>query len=288
MAPPGPARSRGPLIAIVGVVIIVVVAVLGYGAVGYAYSQGRLNSAKDSYNGVVDHVNKYTDAMNALTTKLTSTNLSTATTAELQQSKTAMTQFVTSSQQAQGQIGTDDATLAKAGDDLQQNSWLTAINKSEMDKATTRIGHLRKALSDAKVVTADYVQLGTFYEAFYDMLIDFDAIGSQSSASGLSAAVAKIKTDVTKAISLDKAPGLPPEMDAFLKDVQTTANDFTTLLAAIAAGDQAATDAATAAVQKDATKLDAYDFNKMGDAIDAFYKPMIDDYNSEVDKANKT
>lgn len=277
-----------PIIAIVAAVIIVIVALLGYAGVGYAYSQGRLSSAKDAYNGVVDHVNKYTDAMNALTTKLTKADPSTATTADLQQTRTAVAQFVTTSQDAQGKIGPDEASLAKASGDLQQNQWLTAINKSQIDKSTTRIGHLRKALGDARVVTADYVQLGTFYESFYDMLIDFDTIASQSGTSGLSTAVAKIKTDVDKAISQDKAPGLPPDMDAFLKDVQATANDFMTLLNALAAGDQAGADAANAAVQKDGTKLDGYDFNKITSSINAFYKPMIDDYNAEVDKANNT
>ena len=280
--------GRGPLVAIVLVVVIVVVALLAYAGVGFAYSQGRLSSAKDAYNGVVDHVNKYTDAMNALTNNLTKTNLSTATTADLQQTRTAVAGFVSTSQDAQGRIGPDDDSLSKASNDLQQNSWLTAINKSEIDKTTTRIGHLRKALGDAKVVTADYVQLGTFYESFYDMLIDFDAIGSQSNASALSAGVAKIKTDVGKAISQDKAPGLPADMDSFLKDVQKTADDFTALLNAAAAGDQAGADAANTAVQNDATKLDAYDFNKIASSIDAFYKPMIDDYNAEVERANNT
>jgi len=277
-----------PIVGIVAAVVLVVVALLAYAGVGYAYSQGRLSSAKDAYNGVVDHVNKYTDAMNSLTDKLTKTNPSTASSAELQQTRTAVAQFVTSSQDAQAKIGPDDSSLAKASGDLQQNQWLTAINRSEIDKANARIGHLRKALGDAKVVTADYVQLGTFYESFYDLLIDFDAIGAQSGTSGLGAAVDKIKTDVGKAISQDKAPGLPTDMDAFLKDVQTTANDFTTLLNALASGDQAGAEAANAAVQKDGTKLDSYDFNKITSAIDAFYKPMLDDYNAEVDKANSS
>src|ERR1700758_5414691 len=94
-------RSMAPIIAVVAVVVLVVVALLAYAGIGYAYSQGRLSSAKDAYNGVVDHVNKYTDAMNSLTDKLTKTNPSTASSADLQQTRTAVAQFVTSSQDAQ-------------------------------------------------------------------------------------------------------------------------------------------------------------------------------------------
>jgi hypothetical protein len=290
MAPPRPRRSMGPLIAIIAVVVIIVVGVLGYAVGGYVYSQGRLNSASKAYNAVVDHENSYTDTITSLSGKMTNVDVN-ATTAQLQQNKTLVTQFTTSSQHAAGQIDGDEASLAKADTDLRANSWLTAISKSEIDKADTRIGHVRKALADAKQITADYVQLGTFYQSFYDLLLDFDAISNAATAqdvNAIAAAVAKVKTDATKAISQDKAPGLPPEMDGFLQVVQTTANDFTTLLAAAAAHDQAGADAATAKVDADASKLDTFDFGKMGDAIAAFYKPMIDDYNSEVDKANNT
>ena len=281
----------GPLIAIVAVVVIVVVALLGYGVVGYAYSQGRLNSARNAYNTVVDHENKYTDAMNTFESKMTNSDINSATTTQLQQKKTLVTQFVSDSQQALTQIGSDDSSLTKADSDLKTNSWLTLINKSEIDKASTRISHMHKALADAKTVTTDYVQLGTFYSAFYDVILDEDAVGTAANAqslTGIAGAVAKIKTDVAKAIPLDKAPGLPPEMDAYLKDVQTIATDFTTLLDAAASGDQTKFDAADAAVTKDAQKLDTYDFTKMDQATQAFYKPLIDDYNSEVDKANNT
>ena len=291
MAPPQPRRSMGPLIAIIGVVIIVVVAVLGYAVAGYAYAQGRLNSARSAYNSVVDHENKYTDAMNSFESKMTNGDLNTATTAQIQQKKTLVTQFVDASNQAQAQVDSDDSSLVKADGDLKANSWLTVINKSDIDKASTRINHMRNALADAKKVTTDYVQLGTFYESFYDVILDEDAVGTAAqgqSLSGIAAAVAKLKTDAGKAIPLDNAPGLAPGMDAYLKDVQTIATDFTTLLDAAARGDQVGFDAADAAVQKDATKLDSYDFAKMDSTTQAFFKPLIDDFNSEVDKANNT
>jgi len=34
------------------------------------------------------------------------------------------------------------------------------------------------------------------------------------------------------------------------------------------------------------TKLDSYDFTKIGNDIASYYTPLIDDYNSEISKAN--
>jgi hypothetical protein len=290
-APARPARSMRPLLAIIVAVIIVIVAVIGYAVAGYAYSQSRLSSSRDAYNSVVGNENKITDAVNGLSTKLTGANVANASSADLKADQTVVGQLVTQSQAAQSQIAADDAKLAKAESDLKQNQWLTVISKSDIDKTTTRIGHLRKAMADAKTITADYVQIGNFYQAFLDMALDFDTIGNTTSSSDLTAvgaAIQKLKTDVAKAISLDKAPGLPTDMDAFLKDVQAVANDFSNVINTAASGDSSAFDTAVSKLNADTAKLDTFDFNKMANAIDAFYKPLIDDYNSEVEKANAT
>jgi hypothetical protein len=38
-------------------------------------------------------------------------------------------------------------------------------------------------------------------------------------------------------------------------------------------------------VEKDANKISAYDFNKIGMEIDDFYKPLVDAFNAEMAKA---
>ena len=86
--------------------------------------------------------------------------------------------------------------------------------------------------------------------------------------------------------TLDKAPGLPAEMDTLLHDIQSLATDFSNLINAAAKKDQAAATAAETALQADAAKVEAFDFTKASTEIDAFYKPLIDDYNAEIDKAN--
>jgi hypothetical protein len=293
MAAPRPPRSMAPLIAIIVAAIIVVIGVVGYAGVGYAYAQGRLTSSRSTYNSVVDHENKYTDTINTLNSKLTGTNFTTAASADLTADQTLVGQLITQSQAAGPGIDGDDAALVKADSDLKQNQWLTAISRSDLDKMSTRIGHMRKALADAKTITADYVQLGMFYQTFLTVALDFDTLGTQfqSTSADLTAYAAtldKLKNDTTKAIAQDKAPGLPVDIDTFLKNVQAFTTDLTNLLNAAAYGDTAGVNAAETAAQADATKLDSTNFSSVGNAIDSFYKPLIDDYNAEIDKANNT
>jgi len=293
MAAPRPPRSMAPLIAIIVAAIIVVVAVVAYAGIGYAYAQGRLSSSRNTYNSVVDHENKYTDTINALNGKLTGTNITSAASADLTADQALVGQLISQSQAAGPGIDSDDAALAKADSDLKQNQWLTAISRSDLDKMSTRIGHMRKALADAKTITADYVQLGTFYQTFLTVALDFDVLGTQFQSSNpnftdFASALTKLKNDTTKAISLDKAPGLPADLDTFLKNVQAFTTDLTNLVNALASNDSAAANSAEAAATADGTKLDSTDFNSVGNAIASFYKPLIDDYNSEIDKANNT
>jgi hypothetical protein len=289
--PPPPVarrRGRGGLLAFVLIVVLIVVAVLAYVGVGYAYGQGKLNSASDAYNKVVNDQNSLNDTVNGVNSKLI--DLSSASTSDFQAAKPVIQDFVTKSQSAQTQIAQDDASLASADSDLNQNQWLTLINKSRFDNAHAKITHLRKSLSDAKTLTADYVQLGNFLAAFLDVGIDSGnadtKLGSNDLIGG-SAALQQLKADTAKAISLDKAPGLPPEMDAFLKDTQTLATDASDLINAAASGDTATFNSDLAKVDADTKKIATYNFSTIEASITGFYKPLIDDYNSEVDKANK-
>lgn len=288
--PPPRQRNLGPLIAGIVIVVVVIAAIGGYVVGGLAFAQTRLNSAHTTYNKVVDHQNSLTDTVNNAGKEFSGASVSdTTTAASLQTFKTTMAGVVTKSQQAQPQIESDDAALASADAGLHENSWLTVLSRSELDKESTRIGHERKALAAARVLTTDYVQIGNFYQAFADVLIDFDMLGTKAQArdlTGVAAASAQLKTDATKAIALDKAPGLPPEMDTLLRDIQNIGTDFTNLINAAAQNNDAAVTAAENALQADVAKVEAFDFNKAGNEIDSYYQPLIDAYNSEVDKAN--
>jgi hypothetical protein len=94
-----------------------------------------------------------------------------------------------------------------------------------------------------------------------------------------------MKTHVDKALQLSTAPGLPKELHDLMVDFQSLVADFGKLLDAAAAGDLNSITAAEALVEKDANKISAYDFNKIGMEIDDFYKPLVDAFNAEMAKA---
>ena len=286
-----PRRGAGPLVAIAAIVVILIVIVLAYGVGGYAYAQGKINSAQSSYNAVVDHQNSLNDTVNSLNGKITGADVSTASAASIAQDKAAIQGIVSKSQAAQSQIDSDDQSLQNADSSLQQNSWLTVLRKPDIDKMHTRIQHLRTALADAKTITADYVKIGTFYQALFDVVSDLNDVGTKAEAkdlAGANAATAKLKTDTDKAISLDKAPGLPADVDTLLQAIKSLATDFAALFTAVANNDSSAANAANTALQADVAKIQAVNYTKIGTDIDNFYKPLIDAYNSEIDKANST
>ena len=288
--PPRPPRSLAPLIAGLVIVVVLIAAIGAYVVGGLAYAQTRLNSAHSAYNKVVEHQNSLTDTVNNAQQQFKSSNVSdTTTSSSLQTFKTTMAGLVTKAQNAQPQIESDDASLGSADTGLHDNSWLTVLSRSELDKESAKIGHERKALAAARVLTADYVEIGNFYQSFADVFIDFDNLATKAQASDLTGAAAasdKLKTDAAKAITLDKAPGLPAEIDTLMHDLQNMATDFGNLINAAAQKNQTAFNTAETALQSDAAKVEAFDYNKAGSDIDSYYQPLIDAYNSEVDKAN--
>jgi hypothetical protein len=291
--PMPPRRGRGPLLAIVLVVVLLIVVVGGYAVGGFVYAQGKINSATDAYNKVVDHENKLTDYFNKLDSQFSSNNTdpANATADQIKQEKTLYLQLATQSQSAQPQVTSDDNALASAESGLKDNSWLTVLSKGSLDKADTRIGHARAALAIAKTILADSILYGQFYATVDDAALDLDALSSaadKGDLNGIDSAISTLKSDAAKAIQEDQAPGVAPEMDSFLKDLQTTATDFSALVAAVRAGDQNGVNKAVTKLDADTTKLDGYDFDKMSSTEQAFYKNLTDKYNKEIDAANKT
>lgn len=268
--------------------VLVVVGLVGYALAGFAFAASRLANTKTAYNAVVSHQNSITDEFNLFDTKVAASNLTTGA-ATLKQNRAAYDTLVSQSQSAQPTIAVDDASLAKAQASLNDSSWLTLFSRSSLNNASVKIGHERKALATAKTLTADLILLGTFYQSFYDSLIDLDNLSTKASATdftGAAAATTTLKADIAKALQLTSAPGLPPEMKLFLTDFQTLATDFGKLLDAAIAGDSNSAQADLKAVEADITKIESYDTDKMSTQIKAFYQPMLDTFNSEVAKAN--
>ncbi len=283
-AAPGPRNTR----IIAAIVIVVLVAVFGYAAAGFAFATSRLDGARNTYNAVVAHQNAITDTVNLFNTKFTTTNAA-ATASDLKADRSLLDEVVSKSKAAETTSAADDALLASAQASLTDGSWLTVFNRSNLDHYSSKIGHERKALGDSKTLTGDYVLLATFYQSFFDALIDFDTVGNKIQASdfqGALAGVSTLQTDLGKALQASNAPGLPPEVHQFVVDFQTFATDEGMLLAAVNSSDVSAGQSLSPKVTADVTKLDSYDFTKIGNDIASYYTPLIDDYNSEISKAN--
>ena len=270
-------------------VALVLGAVVAYGVAGFAVASTRISSANKALNSVIDHENAITKSFNDLAAQLAKINLtSSTTTADLKTYRGLSDQLVSTSQGALPTVASDDASLASADAMLKEQQWLTALSKSRIDSASGRLGHARKALTDAKTIASDYVQLGGYYQAYFDGNIDLSMIGDALSANDLPAATTAtntLKTDAAKGLALASAPGLPAEVKAYQTDLATLADDFAKLLVAVAKGDSTNGSKLLKTVEAEATKIDSYDWNAISDKIDAFYKPLIDDYNSEGHKA---
>jgi hypothetical protein len=283
-AAPGPRNTR----IIAPIVIVVLVAVFGYAAAGFAFATSRLDGARNTYNAVVAHQNAITDTVNLFNTKFTTSNTA-ATASDLKADRSLLDEVVSKSKAAETTSAVDDALLASAQGSLTDSSWLTVFNRSNLDHYSSKIGHERKALGDSKALTGDYVLLATFYQSFFDALIDFDTVGNKIQASDFQSALAGVstlQTDLGKALQASNAPGLPPEVHQFIVDFQTFATDEGKLLAAVNSSDVSAGQSLSPKVTADVTKLDSYDFTKIGNDIASYYTPLIDDYNSEISKAN--
>ena len=290
VAPPAaPRRSRGPLIAIIAIALVVVIAGGGYLVGGFVYAQGLTDSATKTYNKVIDHENNLTDLFNKLTSQIGAVETKDATHASVSSAKTLYQQLVTQSQGAEPTITGDDQDLASADSKLKENSWLTALASSSLNKQSTKIGYLRSAVGVAKTITTDYVQYGNFniaVLAVVDDLITLTDAADASDIAGATAAVTTMKADVAKAIPLDHAPGLPSDADSFMQNVKALADDFGNLLTAAAAGDQARAQQADNAVNADLDRMNAYDTSKFDTEAKTFYGNLIDQYNGFIDKAN--
>jgi hypothetical protein len=284
---PGPRRTRRIVVAIA---IALAVVVAGYAIAGFTFATSKLDSARTTYNAVVAHQNAITDTVNLFNTKFTTTSANAAATAsDLKADRSLLDQVVSESLAAEITSTTDDVSLAKTQASLTENSWLTVFNRSSLDNYSGKIGHERKALADSKALAADYVRLAMFYQSFFDALIVFDTVGTKISASDFAGAIVDVgtlKTDLAKALQASDAPGLPPEVRLFIIDFQTFATDEGSLLTAVNSSDVSAGQSLSPMVTADVTKLDSYDFTKIGNEIASYYKPLIDDYNSQISKAN--
>ena len=271
----------------VAIIAIVLIGIIGYALTGFAYAQTRIGNADRTLNTVISHQNNLNSTFKDIDTKFNA--LSSSSTFDPKAAHTLFDQFVANAKSAEAAIGQDDASLVAAKASLGEQQWLTVVSRGSLDKEAVRIDHARTGLSEARNIAADYVQDGQFFLSFLDSAADLETLSALSANADLGGArttLSTLKTHVDKALQLSTAPGLPTELHALMVDFESLVTDFGKLLDAATSGDNAAITSAEMGVQTDADKISKYDFAKIGAAIGAFYKPMVEIFNAEMAKAS--
>jgi hypothetical protein len=265
------------------VIGILIVGIIGYAGAGIFYSAVRVASAERTLNTVVSHQNSLNSTFSDINSQLSSLNSSTAF--NPQQAIVLVDRSVANSELAAQTINQDDASLDAAATQLRDQSWLTMLGHGSLDRETARIGHARNALAAARTIAADEASDGHFWHALYVALSDLTTLNTQSGAGDLTAAkttLATMKTDVDQAAQLSTSAGLPAELHDLMADLRTFVGDYAKQLDAQLAGDDASVAVYQATLAADLAKIGKYDIDKIGSEITAFYKPMIDRFNSEI------
>ncbi|MGH7762860.1 MAG: hypothetical protein ACREOM_00385 [Candidatus Dormibacteraceae bacterium] len=270
------------IIAVV-IIAIVIIGIIGYGVTGYAYATTRVANADRTLNTVVSHENNLNTTFKNIDTEFNS--LGANTTFNPLEARAVADQFVLGATRATTAVKQDDASLVTASSSLHAQSWLTLFSRTMLDKESSRIVHARTALADARSLAADYVQDGQFLEAFLDSAADLDTLAGQTSnsdLSGASATLTTMKTHVDKALQLSSAPGLPADLHALMTDFETLVADFGNLVTDAQANNDSAVSADAAKVQADSDRISSHNYDKISADIDTYYKPLVDDFNSEM------
>lgn len=280
--------SRGLRTIIIATVVILVVliGIIGYAVIGFAYAQTRVGNADKTLSTVISHQNTLNTTFKDIDTKFN--GLSSGSTFNPKEARALVDQFVANATSAGATVDQDDSSLVSARSGLGEQQWLTVVARGSLDREAGRIDHARRALSSAKIVAADYVLDGQFLQAFLDAASDLDTLGVQSAnadIAGAKSTLTTMKTHVDKALQLSTGPGLPNELHALVTDFEALVTDFGKLLDAAAAGDDTAVTSAESNVQTDAGNISKYNFDTISIEIDAFYKPLVDDFNAEMAKA---
>lgn len=262
---------------------ILIIAIILYAGTGIVYSGVLVASSERTLNNVVSHQNTLNTSFNAIDSEVRALNSS--GNFNPQQEVTLVDKSIANSQLAMQTINQDDASLVSTEGQLNGSRWLTAVGRSSIDRESARLGHARNALAAARTIAADEALDGLFWHSLYSALGDLDLLSNQSSSGDLTAAkstLATMKSDVDQAVQRSAAPALPSDLHNLMVDMQTFAADFGKQLDAQIAGDDASVAQYQASLDADRTRLGTYDIDKIGTAIDAFYRPLLDRFNSEI------
>lgn len=269
----------------IAAITILVVGIIGYTGLGFAYSGERVANAEHTLNTVVSHQNALNATFNDLSTQLDALNSS--ATFNPQQAIALVDKSVANSEIATQTINQDDASLMAAARQLEENRWLYLFGSGSgnLQRESARIAHARNALAVARMLSSDEVLDGHFWHALYTTLADLASLSNQNGAGDFTGARSTLSTmtsDVDQAVRLATSPGLPAALHDLMLDFQTLVTDYGKQLDAQLAGDAAGVATYQASVEADRAKIGGYNIDQIGTQIDAYYKPLIDRFNSEI------
>jgi hypothetical protein len=267
----------------VAVLGILIIGVILYAGAGIVYAGVLTSSTERTLGTVVSHQNSLNTSFNEIDNEVSALNGS--GTFNPQQAVALVDKSVANSQIATTTINQDDHSLASAQGQLAASHWLTLVGHSSIDRETVRVQHARNALAAARTIAADQMLDGQFWHSLYTVLSELDALNNQATGGDLTSAkttLAKLQADATLGVQQSTSPGLPSDLHSLMSDLQTFVIDFGKQLDAQIAGDDATVAQDESVIDSDRAKLGSYDVDKIGTEIDAFYKPLIDRFNSEI------
>src|SRR5216683_2698981 len=171
-----PPRAFWAIIAAVVAVVVVVVAMVGYVVAGYTFTSSRISDASGAISTANAHrvyVNTTFDLLDHQVTAFgTSTDLTAAKSDAMELVNQSQTMSLT-------EVG-DDQALASVRARLNDQQWLTSLNRGRLTAEAGRLDHARNAVVTARTAAGDYVRLGQFLQAYVQVLTDWDMVSSDT------------------------------------------------------------------------------------------------------------
>ena len=184
----------------------------------------------------------------------------------------------------QAMVTSDRTSLLRVRGDL-GSSFLTLPEQSTIDNRRHRVDAALEALATAQQA----IDLANKQIAFFDPLLDvvagFEAVVKAAAANdlpGMQAQLTITAASAAKTVNLAQGAALPAQLTSGLATLQKMVTDMQALVGAAQAGDAAAVDEYSAAVETDAKALQAIDENAVEKAEKALIKPLSDAYDREM------
>src|SRR5258708_26886767 len=272
-------RAFWAIIAAVVAVVVLVVAIVGYAVAGYTFTSSRISDASGAIstaNAQRVYVNTTFDLLDHQVTAFsTSTDLTAAKSDAMEVVNQSQTMSLT-------EVG-DDQALASVRARLNDQQWLTSLNRGRLTAEAGRLDHARNAVVTARTAAGDYVQLGQFLQAYVQVLTDWDMVSSDTTnhdVVGAASADTSMQAAATNALLAPAAPRPPCHCHDYLTALQSYSVDVGKFLNAIATQDPAALDAAGKLLTADTAKLDAVDFSAPPPPLTSYYQRYRYHFNS--------